>query len=226
MVNTDAGASLQRDVTAPPSFPRRCGTSDVPLTFATLKRSLQGRLWFLSVLLRSLLKCFSAVSGPRRGGFRRRPLLCGTLACLNMPDLTLLVRRADKWRHAAFLAGDGGARAAMGLIILQLHGRAPRGKQERLAFVWRGRAAGILAQPAELLRELFKVGLNGSLMKNGGSLFLWGSFLLAHHLLAHFFPPPIFFFLVVFGEHKSLSTQAAPSIQTLFYSDTLPRIHS
>lgn len=89
--------------------------------------------------------------------------------------------------------------------------------------MWRGRAAGILAQPAELLRELFKVGLNGSLMKNGGSLFLWGRFLLAQ---AHFFFPPIFFFLVVFGEHKSLSTQAAPSIQTLFYSDTLPRIHS
>lgn len=85
----------------------------------------------------------------------------------------------------------------MGLIILQLHGRAPRGKQERLAFVWRGRAAGILAQPAELRRELFKVGLNGSLMKNGGSLFLWGSFLLAQ---AHFFFP-LFFFSGSFGEN-------------------------
>lgn len=68
------------------------------------------------------------------------------------------------------------ARAAMGLIILQLHGLAPYGKQERLAFVWHGEVAGILAQPADLRRELFS--LNGTLMKNGGSLFLLGSFLL------------------------------------------------
>lgn len=59
----------------------------------------------------------------------------------------------------------------MGLIILQLHGRGPYGKQERLAFVWRGEATGILAQPADFRRELFRVGLNGTLMKNG-SLFL------------------------------------------------------
>lgn len=65
----------------------------------------------------------------------------------------------------------------MGLIILQLHGRAPYGKQERLAFVWRGEAAGILAQPADFRRELFRVGLNGTLMRNGGCLFLLGSFL-------------------------------------------------
>lgn len=60
------------------------------------------------------------------------------------------------------------ARAAMGLIILRLHGRAPRGKQERLAFVRRGEAAGILARAADFRRELFRVGLNGALMKNGG----------------------------------------------------------
>lgn len=57
----------------------------------------------------------------------------------------------------------------MGLIISRLHGRAPYGKQERLAFVWRGEAAGILAQPAHFHRELFRVGLNGALIKNGGS---------------------------------------------------------
>lgn len=56
----------------------------------------------------------------------------------------------------------------MGLIILQLHGRAPYGKQERLAFVWCGEAAGLLAQAADFHRELFRVGLNGALMKNGG----------------------------------------------------------
>lgn len=65
----------------------------------------------------------------------------------------------------------------MGLIILQLHGQAPYGKQECLAFVWRAEAAGILAQSADFHRELFRVGLNGTLMKNGGSLFLLGSFL-------------------------------------------------
>lgn len=56
----------------------------------------------------------------------------------------------------------------MGLIILRLHGRAPHGKQERLAFVWRGEAAGILARATDFHRELFRVGLNGALMKNGG----------------------------------------------------------
>lgn len=38
--------------------------------------------------------------------------------------------------------------------------------------MWRGEAAGILAQPADFHRELFWVGLNGTLMKNGDSLFL------------------------------------------------------
>lgn len=56
----------------------------------------------------------------------------------------------------------------MGLIILQLHGRTPYGKQERLAFVWCGQAAGILAQAADFHRELLRVSLNGALMKNGG----------------------------------------------------------
>lgn len=56
----------------------------------------------------------------------------------------------------------------MGLIILRLHGRAPHGKQERLAFVRRGEAAGSLAWAADFHRELSRVGLNGALMKNGG----------------------------------------------------------
>lgn len=60
--------------------------------------------------------------------------------------------------------------------------------------MWRGEAAGILAQPAEFHRELFKVGLNGTLMKNGGSLFLLGSFLLTE---ADFFFPPYFFLVVL-----------------------------
>lgn len=64
----------------------------------------------------------------------------------------------------------------MGLIIVQLHGRAPYGKQERLAFVWCGEATGVLAQAGDFRCELFRVGLNGTLMKNGGSLFLLGSF--------------------------------------------------
>lgn len=68
----------------------------------------------------------------------------------------------------------------MGLIILQLHGRAPYGKQERLAFVWCGEAAGILAQAADFHRELFRVGPEWCTDEKWrllqGSLFLRGSF--------------------------------------------------
>lgn len=63
---------------------------------------------------------------------------------------------------------DGPAQAAVGLIILQLYGRAPYGKTSPcLFFVCRCEAGGVLGQPLGFHCELFMVRLNGALMKNG-----------------------------------------------------------
>lgn len=77
--------------------------------------------------------------------------------------------RCVKWWHPAFLAMKGNhkpAHAAMGFIILQLHGHAPYGKHHCVSSL-----CGVSRQAGSWRRldfhcELFMVSLNGALMKN------------------------------------------------------------